>query len=102
MQRLRLGRHCTLGAKLVHGLWISRFSFSSHTLDFRRPLESNWLQDRPPFRSMGACLIILVGLLTGACLWERQISHDPAFSILPPDDYLLYESEARGLVERGF
>jgi hypothetical protein len=54
------------------------------------------------FAIVGECLVLLVAVVSGAILWERNGARNASFAILPPDDYLLYENEARGLVFNGF
>jgi hypothetical protein len=54
------------------------------------------------FAITGECLILLIAVASGAILWELNSARDAGFAILPPDDYLLYENEARGLAANGF
>jgi hypothetical protein len=51
---------------------------------------------------IGECLILLIAVVSGAILWEFNGARDSSCAILPPDDYLLYENEARSLVFNGF
>jgi 4-amino-4-deoxy-L-arabinose transferase-like glycosyltransferase len=55
-----------------------------------------------PIEVWGKCVLVLAALASGAWAWERHLARDPTFSINPPDDYLLYENEARTLAFQGF
>jgi 4-amino-4-deoxy-L-arabinose transferase-like glycosyltransferase len=51
---------------------------------------------------VGKILVVAAALITGMVCWELQIRRDPTFNVLPADDYLIYETEARKLLLRGF
>ena len=78
--------------------WLAAVVFFYFFFRFSSPI-------RPAIRSLevrGDCLVLLIALVSGALAWELNSARDPTFGILPPDDYLLYESEARSLVANGF
>jgi hypothetical protein len=48
-----------------------------------------------------AVCLLLGALLSGEVLWEYNQAKNPTLHIMPPDDYLIYESEARTLALNG-
>jgi hypothetical protein len=48
------------------------------------------------------CGLVLLTLALGVAEWEFSLQRQPARHVLPADDYLLYESEARHLVRVGW
>jgi hypothetical protein len=61
-----------------------------------------WVSDPRGLEVWGKCFLLLACLGSGFGLWEYHLLRDPAYSLMPPDDYLLYETEARRLVLNGF
>ena len=87
-----------IAVALLAASWLAAAVFLYFFFRFSSPI-------RPVIRSLevrGECLILLIAIVSGALAWELNSARDPTWGILPPDDYLLYENKARGLVANGF
>jgi hypothetical protein len=65
-------------------------------------IHQSWRTCRCQWQFALYAAILLIALGGGIIPWEYKIANNPHFHILPANDYLIYETEARTLLLQGF
>lgn len=83
-------------------LWISHFLVVAILILSCIWIHQSWGTCRCQWQFAFYAAILLIALCNGIILWEHKIAQNPHFHILPADDHLIYESEARTLLLQSF